>query len=154
MVDKHQYLTALRVKELEEELKFLKDIKEPQVASEIKESRLMEGVEDNPTYELLVDEQNSVVTRIREIENILSSAKLIKGSKKQKNVAMGCKVTVEVEGRMDHFVIVGVQEASPFEGKISHESPVGRSLLGCQVGQEVLVETEMYSTFYKIVDIE
>lgn len=154
MGDKYQqYLTALRVKELEEELKFLKDVKEPQVALQIKESRTLEGIEDNTNYELMVEEQNVVVNRIREIETILAGAKLIKGSKKLKNVSIGCKVTVEVEGRLDSFIIVGVAEASPFDGKISNESPVGKSLLGCQVGQEVLVETEMYTTFYKIVDI-
>jgi len=154
MGDKNQqYLTALRVKELEEELKFLKDVKEPQVALQIKESRSLEGVEDNTNYELMIEEQNVVVNRIREIETILAGAKLIKGRKKLKNVSIGCKVTVEVEGRLDSFIIVGVAEASPFDGKISNESPVGKSLLGCQVGQEVLVETEMYTTFYKIVDI-
>ena len=148
------YLTSLRVKELEEELKFLKEVKEPRIAQQINDSRQMEGVEDNTTFELLIDEQNSITARIREIERMLSSAILIKIKSKIKNVSIGCKVIVEVEGRKDEFHIVGVEEASPFEGKISTESPVGKSLLGCSVGQEVLVETEMYSTFYKIIDIQ
>lgn len=148
------YLTSLRVKELEEELKFLKDVKEPQIALQINDSRQMEGVEDNTTFELLIEEQNTILARIREIEKIISGAKLIKNKANSKNVIIGCKVIVEVEGRKDEFRIVGVSEAAPFEGKISNESPVGKSLLGCSIGQEVLVETEMYSTFYKIVDIQ
>ena len=154
MTDNHFYLTSLRVKELEEELKFLKDVKEPQVAAEINNSRQMEGLEDNTTFEILLDEQSNILSRIREIEKVLAGAKIIKNKAQYSIVSLGCKVIVEVEGRKDEFFIVGAPEASPFEGKISNESPVGKSLIGCSVGQEVLVETEVYSTFYKIVDIQ
>jgi transcription elongation factor GreA len=146
------YLTSLRVKELEKELDYLKTKKQPEVALKIKEARALGTLEDNADYDDYVEKQSLIQSRMREIENLLSSAKIIKKTRITA-VALGCTVVVEVEGRTDKFTIVGAEEAAPHEGKISHESPVGKSLLGCEAGQEVLVETEMFSTMYKVVTI-
>jgi transcription elongation factor GreA len=147
------YLTGMRVKELKEELDYLKVERQPEVAKLIKDARSLGSIEENEVYDDYVEQQSIIESRIREIENMLSTATVIKASKKS-TVGLGCKVIVEVEGRKDSFIIVGVEEAAPHKGKISHESPLGQSLIGCSVGQEVLIETEVYSTMYKILTIE
>jgi transcription elongation factor GreA len=57
-------------------------------------------------------------------------------------VTLGCKVRVQnQDGKWEDYAIVGRAEASPIDGKISNESPVGRALLGHKVGDTVKVET-------------
>lgn len=150
------FLTPLRVKELQKELDYLRDKKEPQIAKSIKDARELGNTENSSEYDVYLEEQSVVVARIREIEETLAKTKVIKNKKTGTNssVVVGATVIVEVEGRQDMFTIVGVEEAAPHKGKISHESPVGKSLIGCTIGQEVLVETEMYSTIYKIIDVK
>ena|SRR3990167_758278 len=148
------FLTKLRAEELENELKYLKDIKEPEIAQKIRGAREMGNLEDNSEFDLAIEQQSFIANRIREIESILANAKIIKNSSKTVKVNVGSTVIVEVEGRQDAFTIVGISEAAPLSGKISHESPVGKALMGSQIGQEVLVETEVYSTMYKIIDIK
>lgn len=147
------YLTQVRVKELKKELEYLKNVKHPEIAKLIKEARELGSLEDNADYDIYMDQQALIESRIRDIEVLLTTSTVITKND-NKVVSLGNRVIVEVEGRKDIFVIVGVDEAAPHEGKISHISPVGKSLLGCKVGQEVLVETEVYSTIYKIIDIE
>ena len=52
------------------------------------------------------------------------------------------------------FKIVGSTEANSLQGKISNESPVGRALLGCEVGETVTVETQAGDIAYKVLKIE
>lgn len=150
---KSNYITKLRAEELEQEVKYLKEVKQPDVAQKIREAREMGNLQENSSFDLYIEEQEFVTSRIREIENLLSSAKIIKKTNFT-SVEVGTTVIVEVEGRQDQFVIVGVAEAQPLSGRISHESPVGKALLGASVGQEILVETEVYSTVYKVINIK
>lgn len=150
---KSNYITKLRAEELEQEVKYLKEVKQPDVAQKIREAREMGNLQENSSFDLYIEEQEFVTSRIREIENLLSSAKIIKKTNFT-SVEVGTTVIVEVEGRQDQFIIVGVAEAQPLSGRISHESPVGKALLGASVGQEILVETEVYSTVYKVINIK
>ncbi len=62
---------------------------------------------------------------------------------------------MKVEGSdgQEHFTIVGSTEASPREGKISNESPVGRALLGKHKGESVVVHVPAGDFSYKILEI-
>lgn len=148
------YLTKLRAQELEGELKYLQEVKEPELANKIKDAREMGRLENNPDFDIYIEQQSLVTTRIREIEFLLCNSQIITSTKKQSKVSVGSTVIVEVEGRNDSFTIVGVSEAAPHQGKISHESPVGKALIGASVGQEIFVETEIYSTIYRVIDIK
>ena len=150
---KTNYISKLRAEELDQELKFLLEVKQPDVAKKILEAREMGNLQENSSFDLYIEEQELVSARVREIQNLLASAKIIKDTKFT-TVEVGTTVIVEVEGRQDEFTIVGVSEVQPMSGRISHESPVGKALLGSAIGQEVLVETEVYSALYKIINIK
>ena len=86
--------------------------------------------------------QDFVEGRIRELEDILANAVVAAHDKQGGIVDIGSSVTVEnSDGRKQRYKLVGSAEASPLEGKISNESPVGQALLGHKVGDEVEVET-------------
>jgi len=67
---------------------------------------------------------------------------------------LGCRVTVEVHGQKGVFHLVGEWEADPASQKISHESPLGKALLGRKVGDQVEVEAPVGKLVYSVVAIE
>ncbi len=142
MVNQPQYLTAEGLKKLEERLKFLQDVRRPEVAERLRQA-LEEGgdLSENAEYEDAKNEQAFVEGEILRLETILSSAQVIEETGKKDSVTLGARVTVVEEGERDKEIyhIVGSAEADPAEGKISVESPLGKALMGAKVGQKVVV---------------
>lgn len=138
-----QYLTVKGLEELEARLKYLKDIRRPEVADRLRLA-LEEGgdLTENAEYEDAKNEQAFVEGEVMRLEGILSSAQVIEESKgKKDSVKVGVVVTVVEEGTKDKEVyhLVGSAEANPQEGKISVESPLGKAILGAKVGDKVNV---------------
>ncbi len=136
-----QFLTKEGFDKLEAELEYLRTEKRKEVAQrlhEAAESSLGEFVED-PEFEAAKNEQSFVEGRIRELEILLASAKLIKKQRsKNGEVQIGSTVVIK-EGRAkpEEYLIVGAAEANPREGKVSHASPLGEALIGKKEGDKV-----------------
>jgi len=93
--------------------------------------------------------------KTEELENILKNYQIIKFPPKAKQniVDLGAKVFLEdSSGQKVKFQIVGTLEANPFLEKISNESPVGKALLGCKVGEKVDIDSPV-KLEYKILKI-
>lgn len=153
-----QYLTTEGYKKLETELEYLRTDRRKEVAARLREAAensLGEFVEDSE-FESAKNEQAFMEGRIRELEILLSSAELIKKTRKKKEkVEVGCTVVIR-EGRMEpeEYMIVGAVEASPREGKISNESPLGAAMLGKKVNDKVEVKAPSGSFTVKIIEIK
>jgi transcription elongation factor GreA len=140
------FLTKEGFQKLQEELDYLRTTKRMEVADRLHEA--MEGGEliENAEYEAAKNEQAFVEGRIQELELLLATAQIIEENngkgKKSDVIQVGSKVTIK-EGNFEAetFTIVGAAEANPREGKISNESPIGKSILGHKVGDVVKVET-------------
>lgn len=152
-------LTRERLKELEEELNYLKTTREKEVAEQIKEARSFGDLSENSEYDEAKNEQAKLYGRIAEVENILSHAVVIDESAEQERagvVGLGCTVKVrdlDLEEEAT-YAIVGSQEANPMQGRISDESPIGRAILGRRVGETVTVEAPAGSVQMKILAVE
>lgn len=138
-----QYVTVKGLEDLETRLKYLKDVRRPEVAERLRQA-LEEGgdLTENAEYEDAKNEQAFVEGEIMRLEGILSSAQIIEESKgKKDSVRVGAVVTIVEEGTKDKEVyhLVGSAEANPQEGKISIESPLGKAILGAKVGDKVQV---------------
>lgn len=105
----------------------------------------------NPEFLIFQEDMDLLDARIIELEGILKGVQLIKiPPKDQQNlIVLGAKVTIEIDGEEDELEITGSLEASPSLGKISDECPVGKSLLGHKIGDEVIVNTNP-KIIYKI----
>ena len=94
--------------------------------------------------------------KVQELEVLLSHAKVVTktpGKKKKDSVDIGCKVTVK-NGRKQHvYHIVGEWEANPLEQKISHQSPLGKALVGKTIGEDIEIEVPAGKIKYSIIDI-
>lgn len=142
MVDQTQYLTPEGLKNLENRLKYLIEVRRSEVAERLRQA-LEEGgdLSENAEYEDAKNEQAFVEGEIMRLETILSSAQVIEETGNKDTVSLGSRITVMEKGTKQEEIyhLVGSAEAKPSEGKISLESPLGKALLGAKVGSKVVV---------------
>jgi len=109
---------------------------------------------ENAGYDAAKDEQAFVEGRILTLEALLSKVEIIKESNQADTVDLGSSVTVlESGGNPETFTVVGPTESDPSQGRISHESPLGRALLGHRVGERVTVQSPSGVREFEILDV-
>ena len=148
-MQKQYKVTKERLKELQDELKYLKTVREKEVAEQIKEARSFGDLSENSEYDEAKNEQGRLYSRIAEIETILGDVVIINEEDvKTDTVQLGCHVTVrDLEtGEEERYQVVGSLEAKPAEGRISDEAPFGQALMGKKINQEVNVNAPDGST--------
>lgn len=144
MENKQIMLTDEGLSKLENELEMLKTQKRQEVAEKIKVARGFGDLSENSEYDAAKEEQAQVEARIVQLENMLKNAKIIDQDDIDVNkVSIGTRVKVydeEFDEELE-YSIVGSTEADPDMFKISDESPVGKALIGRNIGETVDVET-------------
>ena len=137
-------MSASGLKAMQDELEYLKTVRRKELAEEIKEARSHGDLSENSEYDEAKNEQAIIEGRIAEIEAQLKNVRVLDESElNNEMVHVGSKVTICEKGTdtPEEYKIVGSTEADPFNGRISDESPIGKSLLGHAVGETVEVET-------------
>ena len=150
-------MTQAGKEKLEQELEYLKSVKRKEVVERIKIARSFGDLSENSEYDSAKEEQAFVEGRITTIENMVRNAKIISDAELSGDtVSLGSSVTfMELpDGDEETYTIVGSAEADPFEGKISNDSPIAKSLLGRKVGEEVKVQTPGGEMDVKIITIK
>ena len=155
-MDKKNILTYEGLKKLEDELENLKVVRRKEVSQKIKEAREQGDLSENAEYDAAKDEQRDIEARIEELEKILKNAEVVVEEEADLDkVSIGCSVKIldcEFDEELE-YKIVGSTETNSLKGKISNESPVGKALLGKQVGDTVTVETPAGEFSYKVLSI-
>ena len=157
MEAKKNILTYEGLKKYEEELQELKVVKRREVAQKIKEAREQGDLSENAEYDAAKDEQRDIEARIEELEKILKNAEVVDEDEVDiERINIGCQVKIlDIEYNEElEYKIVGSTEANSLKGKISNESPVGKALIGKQVGDVITVETPAGSFQYKVLEIQ
>lgn len=151
-------MTQAGKEKLEQELEYLKSVKRKEVVERIKIARSFGDLSENSEYDSAKEEQAFVEGRITTLENMIRNAKIIQEDELSggDTVTLGRSVTfVELpNGDEETYSIVGSAEADPFEGKISNDSPIAKSLMGKRVGDEVSVQTPGGEMSVRIVTIK
>jgi len=155
MDDKINYLTEESHANLIVELENLKNKLIPDIANRIDEAKQQGDLSENAEYHQAKEDMAWAQGRLMAIEQILGNAEIIQKSKSgNKIVEIGNKISVEINGKIKDYLIVGPQEADPFAGKISNESPLGQSFLGNKIDDVIEVTTPAGTQKYKIIKIE
>lgn len=158
MVQEKQYPMTKEGKEkLEQELEHLKTVKRKEVVERIKIARSFGDLSENSEYDSAKDEQAFVEGRIALLEKMVRNAVIIEDSEANSDtVTLGKSVTfIELpDGDEETYTIVGSAEADPFEGRISNDSPIAKSLIGKKVGDQVTVQTPGGEMQVKITNIQ
>jgi transcription elongation factor GreA len=150
-------LTTTGLKSLQGELSELKNVKRPQIVERVAYARDQGDLSENSAYIQGKEELNFIDGRISELEEIVNQAKIVDTSKTDNHkVEIGNKVTLKMYNKDgEHtFHVVGEWEADPKQKKISHESPLGKALIGKQKGDIIEVEAPAGTIKYTIIKIQ
>ncbi len=151
-----EFISIERKKELEEELETLKTTKRQEILAALKFAKDLGDLSENAEYHQARDDQAKLEDRIRKIEEILKGSKIISSTNKSKDtVSVGGHVVVQKAGSKEknEYMIVGAEDASMEEGKLSYHSPLGMNLLNKKKGDVFKIKTPKGEVEYKIVDI-
>lgn len=151
------FLTKEGQKKLQDELDHLLNEKREEIAMRLHEA--MEGGDliDNAEYEAAKREQAFTEGRIKELQYLLATARVIEDRPKSiDNVEIGSKVTIREVGfdEDENYRIVGPAEANPRNGYISNESPIGKAVLGHKPGDRVKVNAPEGAYEIEILKVE
>lgn len=151
---KKVFVTKEGLEELKHEYHELNDVKRPEVVERVSAARAMGDLAENSEYTAAREELSLLDGRIEELAEILKSASIIEeGHAGSKKVQLGSKVTVMVNGKKEEFTLVGEWEADPHAQKISHESPLGKALIGKSINEKVEVDAPVGKIHYTVVSI-
>lgn len=142
---------------LDEELKNLKSVERPAIIQAIAVAREHGDLSENAEYHAAKEKQSFIEGRILELEDKLSRADVIDMERvKGSRVVFGATVTIiDVESEDESvYQIVGEDEASIQNGKVSNTSPIARALIGKEVGDEVEVTAPGGAKVYEIADLK
>ncbi len=128
----------------------------PKIVDAIEEARAHGDLSENAEYHAAKERQGQIEAQIAEIEDRVSRAQIIDpASLSGDRVVFGATVTVlDDEDKPQRYQIVGQTEADARHGRISYDSPLGRALIGKQVGEEVEVTVPSGDRFYLVDKIE
>jgi transcription elongation factor GreA len=152
-MDRPVLLTQDGLKKLEAELDELKTAKRAEIAERIKYAMDFGDISENAEYEDAKNEQGMLEGRILTLENMVRNAVIIADAAADGVVQIGSTVEVKDEFGKQTYTVVGPAEADVASGRISHESPVGKALMGRKVGEKVMVMTPGGEREVKIVKI-
>lgn len=155
MDTKKIYLTKEGLDELKKEFTELSKVRRPDVLARVSQARSMGDLSENAEYVAAREELSFIDGRIDELEELIKQAVLIQESHAKGNhvVKLGSTVAVNVKGKKEVFTVVGEWEADPKDKKISHESPLGKALIGKKVGEKVEVEAPAGKLGYTITSV-
>lgn len=146
------HLTREGVAELQAELDKLK-AKEPKAVERVTKAREFGDLSENSEYHASREDLAMIQGRIDELEDLLARAVVIKNSGSASSVKLGSTVTVYNSDHEATYVVVGEYEADPISKKISHDSPLGKALLGRKIGETVEYEAPVGKIIYTIKHI-
>ncbi len=153
--NKKIYLTKEGLAQLKKEYEELANKRRPEVLGRVTQARNMGDLSENAEYAAAREELTFIDGRIDELEIIIKQAVIIRDGAKTSNhaIKLGSTVTLHIDGKKEIFTVVGEWEADPTNKKISHESPLGKVLIGKKVGEKVQVEAPAGRLTYSIVKI-
>lgn len=149
------YLTPEGAAKLKAELADLKGPQRLALSARLRDAIQMGDLSENADYHKAKEDQAFLEGRVQELDYILSTAAIVDGPVRKDVVFVSAHVTVQEEDyEPEVFHIVGATEAEPREGKISHESPIGKALMEHRIGDIVEAKTPNGTTRLKILDIQ
>ncbi|HCR41756.1 TPA: transcription elongation factor GreA [Patescibacteria group bacterium] len=148
------YVSKTGLEELKTELQGLLGERK-NIAERIKEARELGDLSENSEYIEAKTKQSFTEGRIAEIEAMLKIAKVIdENNRSNGRVALGSKVKIVADGNTREYELTGSNEASPLQGKISNESPIGQALMGHKKGDVVEINTPDGPRQYTITEVK
>lgn len=138
--------------EMVSELENLKTVRRTEIAKNLEYARSLGDLSENAEYQEARDLQAATEERIKKLEELVKTTKIVTDSKRKSEIGFGSKVTIRKEGASDahEYTIVGSEEADMRVKKLSHVSPLGSSLMGKKKGDTFTFDTPSGKQTYTI----
>lgn len=150
-------LTPGDIKKMEEEIEHRKLVVRPKALEDVKEARAHGDLSENFEYHAAKKFKNQNESRIRYLEKMIRTARIISEDSAEDEVGINNTVTVEFadDGTVETYKIVTTVRGNSLENLISNESPLGKALLGKKEGESAHVQVnEAIGYDVKILKIE
>jgi len=144
------------MEDIKNELHFLKTKERARIAEEIAEARAHGDLSENAEYDAAKEEQGKLEAKIAKLEDTIAKARLVDEKDIDTSKAfILSKVTIENKKTeaVQTYTLVSEQEADISQNKISVESPIGKALLGQEVGDVVDVKVPVGNVSFEILEI-
>lgn len=154
---KQIYFTKERIKELEDELQRLKQVERPAIAEKIAEARSHGDLRENADYDAAKDAQGHLESRIAKIQQMLANSRMIDPSELPDDNKVYILTTVKLKNKKNdstvEYTLVSSEEADFEQNKLAVTSPIGKALMGKEVGDQVSVRAPAGLIEYEILEI-
>ena len=149
----HNELTRIDLKKMREELDYRRITLRPQLLEEVKVARSFGDLSENFEYKAAKQEKNRNESRIRYLENMIKTARIIEDHSDGQTVGLYDKVTIwlEEDEEEETWQVVTTVRQDVSHGLISKESPMGSALMGKKVGERFYVQVNKNFGYYAVV---
>ena len=149
----HNELTAIDLQKMQEELNYRRITLRPQLLEEVKVARGFGDLSENFEYKAAKQEKNKNESRIRYLENMIKTARIIEDHSDNHTVGLYDKVTIWLEDDEEEetWQVVTTVRQDVSHGLISKESPMGSALMGKKVGERFYVQVNKDFGYYAVV---
>ena len=149
----HNELTKIDLQKMREELNYRRITLRPQLLEEVKVARGFGDLSENFEYKAAKQEKNKNESRIRYLENMIKTARVIEDHSSADTVGLYDKVTIwlEEDGEEETWQVVTTVRQDVSHGLISKESPMGGALLGRKVGDRFYVQVNKDFGYWAVV---
>ena len=140
----HNKLTKKDIELMQQELEYRRMTLQPKLLEEVKAARAFGDLSENFEYKAAKQEKNRNDSRIRYLEHMIRTARIVEEKPRGDGVALYDKITVFLpeDNETEEFQIVTTMRKDPLHGLISLESPVGKALMGKKVGDIVHIQVD------------
>lgn len=155
-MSKVSYYTPEGLKKLKDELNHLKDVERPKASQAIAEARDKGDLSENAEYDAAKEAQGLLEMKISKMEEVVANARLIDESQLDTSkvlVHSNVKIKNQVNGAEMTYKLVAQSEADLKSGKISVDSPIGKGLLGKEVGDVAEIEVPNGTVKFEVIEI-
>jgi transcription elongation factor GreA len=148
------YISAEGLAAMQAELHHMKSVLRHEIANRIETAKELGDLRENADYQHAKEDLAMLETKIQQYDAAIARARIIEKHVGDK-VQIGSTATIRTkDGKERVYQIVGAREASPVDGRISNESPIGQALLGKKVGDEVEMKVPAGVIIYTVVEIK
>ena len=149
----HNELTKKDIQMMQEELDYRRIQLRPKLLEAVKEARAFGDLSENFEYKAAKQEKNRNESRIRFLENMIKTARVIDDASSGDAVGLYDKVTVylEEDDETEVYQLVTTMRQDVLHGLVSKESPMGRALMGKKVGERFHVQVDKDYGYYAVV---
>lgn len=146
-------LTKKDIQKMREEIEYRKIVLRKELLEDVKEARAHGDLSENFEYHAAKKEKNKNESRIRYLERMIKTAKIISDESKEDEVGLNNTVHLyfEEDDEVEVFKLVTTVRGNSLKGLISTESPIGKAILGKKAGDRVFIRVSGDDGYYVVI---